>query len=95
MERTDPLVIDVAGHPDLEQLVAKVAEGRDCTLVREGRRVAVVTAAEGESWRTPTAEDLAVALSALGGWADVDTERFLADIYAHRDMDLMREPVHL
>ena len=42
--KAEPLEIDVAGHPDLEQLVAEVAEGRDCALVRGGARVAVVTA---------------------------------------------------
>lgn len=91
MERTDPLVIDVAGHPDLEQLVAKVAEGRDCTLVREGRRVAVVTAAtSSDPWNRPpgwkpSAEDIAAFESAAGAWKDLDADKMIEDIYRWRD----------
>ena len=86
----EPLVIDVAGHPDLEQLVAEVAEGRDCSLVRNGRRVAVVrAAAEPRSNRPPgwkpSADDIAAFKSAAGAWADVDADKMIADIYRWRD----------
>ena len=94
MERAEPLVIDIAGHPDLEKLVAEVADGRDCSLVRDGREVAVVRRS-GEhasndpldrppGW-TPSAGDIARSKAAAGAWADLDTEKLKADIRRWRD----------
>jgi len=44
--------------------------------------------------REPTAEDINAFEAAAGGWADVDTDQFVKDIYANRRI-FTRPPVEL
>ncbi len=66
----------------------RVTKDRATVVVeKEGRLRAVlkpVSATPPRSRRPRTAADFAAAIGAAGSWADVDTDRLLADVYASR-----------
>lgn len=81
---------------NLSRLFAQVIHNQEALLVEgeDGALVEVkpVTPA-GPHRRIATEEDDAAFLSAAGGWADVDIDAFLQDIYASRRSS--RPPVEL
>ncbi len=97
-ERDDESV-DIAAWPELVRLAEDVrATGRPRTLRRAGETLAVIAplpSAGGRRLkkRTLTPRAIEVFRSAAGSWADVDVDRFLADVYAARDVPDERPPV--
>lgn len=86
-----PRVIDVEDVPELERIVSEVNKAcADLVIRKNGEEVALVRPLKPPASRsTPpiiTEADIEATMSAAGGWADVDTDRLLRDIYADRDV---------
>jgi hypothetical protein len=83
---TERIHIDATDHPGLSQLARQVRESGKPHVIHLGtEEVAVISPAPRR--RAPhviTEADRQAFLEALGGWKDVDTDKFLADIYAAR-----------
>lgn len=92
--RIDTLDIDTM--PELARIADEVAAtGRSRSLRRGGREIAVLQPIRSaRRRRKPSAKDVDAFRMAAGSWKDVDTDRFLADIYASRDMP-PRPPIDL
>ncbi len=97
-ERDDESV-DISEWPELLRLVEEVrATGRPRALRREGETLAVIAPLSRASGRrlkkrTLTPQALDAFRAAAGSWSDVDVDRFLADVYAARDVPDERSPV--
>lgn len=98
-EREDTL--DVTGSPDLLRLAEEVNRtGRPRVLRRDGKKLAAIVPLQAKRARRLkprelTPQDIADFESSAGGWRDFDLDRFLADIYASRDLPSDRPPVEL
>ncbi len=93
--------IDVSASPELLRLAEEVrSTGRPRVLRRDGEALAMIVplpprGARGLKQRALSARDVAIFRSAAGTWSDVDVERFLAEVYAARDVPDERPPVEL
>ncbi len=80
--------IDVTASPELRHIAEEVeATGRERLLVRDGQALArVVPLNRSRRSRSGSsgARRYEAFRSAAGAWADVDTDRLLADIYRDR-----------
>jgi hypothetical protein len=78
--------IDASDAPALLKLVRSVQDSqRKHVIPLGGEEVAVLTPVRPRRKdRTITPTDREALLSSLGGWADVDTDRLIANIYADR-----------
>lgn len=90
--------IDVADFPELRRIADEVQQtGEPRLLQRDGEDLAVIVpiAEARRSARRPKTEaDHQAFLSAAGGWADLDTDKLVADIYADRRRS-NRPPIEL
>jgi hypothetical protein len=92
--------IDISNTPDLLRLVEEVAEsGTPRILRRADEDVAVLLpvkkpASRRRTGRKKTKEDYEAFRSSAGGWADVDTDKLIEDIYESRNIST-RPPVDL
>ncbi len=88
--------LDIDGMPELSRLADEVAAtGRPRSLRRGGREIAVLQPIRSaRRRREPSEKDIEAFRASAGSWKDVDTDRFLADIYASRDTP-PRPPVDL
>ena len=93
--------IDIGSSPELLRLAEEVrSTGKPRVLRRDGEALAMIVPlstrdARGLKQRALSARDVEAFRSAAGTWSDVDVERFLADIYAARDVPDERPPVEL
>ena len=78
--------VDASDAPALMKLVRSVQDSQRRDVIRlGGEEVAVLTPVRPRrKGRTITPADREALLASLGGWADVDTDRLIADIYAAR-----------
>ncbi len=92
--------IDVGESPELAAVVDRVvASGQPCRLTRKGETVARLVPARqpvdalgrGPDWKP----DLEAGRRAAGAWADVDVDKFIADIYRSRDEAPPKPPLDL
>lgn len=83
-----PRAIDVADFPELRRIADEVNQtGEPRLLQRDGEDLAIIVPiaeARSPSLRPTTESDFQSFLSAAGGWADIDTDKLVADIYADR-----------
>ena len=92
--------IDISNTPDLLRLVEEVAEsGKPRMLRRADEDVAVLlpvkkAASRGRTGRTKTKADYEAFLSSAGSWSDVDTDKFIEEMYESRRIDT-RPPTDL
>lgn len=80
---------DIDDVAELVRLARAVRDSGEPCLLREGGAVVAVlvplAVADDLGIERPfTEEEIAASRSAAGGWADVDTDKRLADIYARR-----------
>ncbi|MGH2558907.1 MAG: hypothetical protein ACRDJH_07570 [Thermomicrobiales bacterium] len=83
-------VMNIEDAPELEQIVREIRGTWTELVIRQnGVDVALVVPIEPRVSQTVsrviTEADIEATMSAAGGWADVDTDRLLRDIYADRD----------
>jgi len=74
--------------------------GRPRVLRRDGGNLAMIVPlplkrSRRRIKRELTEQDIADFRAAAGGWADLDVDRFLADVYTSRDLASTRPPVDL
>lgn len=95
-------VLDVGSSPELLRLAEEVrSSGKAYVLQNNGEGLAVIRplSANGRRKRSRqpgkplTEQAIADFNAAAGGWADVDLDSFLADVYASRDQPGARPPV--
>ncbi len=92
--------IDISNTPDLLRLAEEVAEsGKPRVLRRADEDVAVLMpvkkpAARRHTARKKTKEDYEAFRSSAGSWDDVDTDKFIEDMYESRDIST-RPPIDL
>lgn len=85
-----PKTIDIDNEPELVRLVSTLRDEQTAVHLRlDGEDVAIVTpvatgAHDQPVRRIETGEDLAEFLSFAGGWADVDTDKLIDEIYQQR-----------
>ncbi|HET7036974.1 MAG TPA: hypothetical protein VFI42_14920 [Thermomicrobiaceae bacterium] len=83
-----PRAIDVADFPELRRIADEVNQtGEPRLLQRDGEDLAIIvpiTELRRPSRRPKTEADYQAFLSSAGGWADLDTDKLVADIYADR-----------
>ena len=83
---------------NIDQILDEIVRDGDTVIVETEDRVAIeVRPAEGSSLTprpTPSAAAYAAFQAAAGSWADVDTDKLLADIYESRRLP-PRPPVEL
>jgi hypothetical protein len=97
-ERDDESV-DIGVWPELVRLAKEVrATGRPRALRHEGETLAVIVPPPHERGRrlkkrALTPQAIEAFRSAAGSWSDMDIDRFLADVYAARDVPDERPPV--
>ena len=91
--------IDISHVPDLVRLAEEVRATRTPRLLRtNGEDLAILMpprrapARRRSDWR-PNEQELAAFRASAGGWKDVDTDRFLEDVYESRGSS--RPPVEL
>jgi hypothetical protein len=95
-----PKTIDIDNEPELVRLISTLRnEWSSVHLRLDGKDVAIVTPVAMGSHDRPirrikTEEDLADFLSIAGGWADVDTDELIDEIYKQR-LVKTRPPVDL
>jgi hypothetical protein len=81
--------LDIDGNLELVRLAEQVeASGLPCILRRNGKEIAALVPTKaidpyGPS-RVRTEEDYAATRSAAGGWADIDTDELVLDVYDGR-----------
>jgi antitoxin (DNA-binding transcriptional repressor) of toxin-antitoxin stability system len=85
-----PASVDIDDDPRLLQLTEEVnRSGEPLRLCRDGKPVAVIAPAvlgrSGRRRQLSRSEAMERFRSAAGAWADVDVDKFIADIYASRD----------
>jgi antitoxin (DNA-binding transcriptional repressor) of toxin-antitoxin stability system len=80
--------IDITNMPDLLRIVEEVRAGQGAQVLRrDGEDVAMVVPLprrRKSRLKKPTAADLAAFRSAAGGWADLDTDTLIENIYRAR-----------
>ncbi|HET7034418.1 MAG TPA: hypothetical protein VFI42_01945 [Thermomicrobiaceae bacterium] len=80
--------IDISDYPTLERIADEVSRtGEPRLLQGHGEDLAIIVPiaeARSPSLRPTTESDFQSFLSAAGGWADIDTDKLVADIYADR-----------
>ena len=81
--------VDIDGYPELVRLAAHVeGSGLPCILRRDGKEMAALVATTAIERSGPSQvrmeEDYAATRSAAGGWADVDTDELVLDVYDAR-----------
>ncbi len=81
--------LDIDEYPELVRLAERVeASGLPCILQRDGKEIAaLVPTTDIDPYgpkRVRTEEDFAATRSAAGGWADVDTDELVLDVYDGR-----------
>jgi hypothetical protein len=89
--------LDIDTMPELARIADEVAAtGRPRSLRRGGREIAILQPVDraNRRRRKPSEKDIEAFRASAGSWKDVDTDKFLADIYASRDM-APRPPVDL
>jgi hypothetical protein len=98
--RAEPIPVDIDTMPDLVRLADEVrATDTPRLLRREGKDVALLVPApkrrrrNRSEWK-PSKEDLEAFYSSAGGWADMDTDKLVENIYADRRIS-DRPPVDL
>jgi hypothetical protein len=83
-----PKSIDVSDVPEILRLAEEVRRaGEPRVLQKDGEDLAMVVPlprARKSRFKRPTAEDLEAFRSAAGGWADIDTDKLIEDIYRAR-----------
>lgn len=84
-----PEPIDIDGMPEVVRVATRAREtGEPCLLRQEGEVVAVLlplALADALGIERPfTDEEIAASQSAAGGWAEVDTDKLIEEIYARR-----------
>lgn len=94
-----PRPLDISDIPDVLRLAEEVRRaGEPRVLRRDGEDLALVIplpqAKPRRRSRTKTDADYEAFRSAAGGWADVDTDRLINDIYEDRRRS-SRPPVEL
>ncbi len=94
----DTVAVDIDAIPELARLVEEVcATGTRRVLRRNSENVAVLIPAPRPRRRRGkvlSKEDLEAFLSSAGGWADMDTDTLVANIYADRRAS-NRPPIEL
>lgn len=92
---TDAKVVDIDDAPDVARLAQQVRDTNEARVPRLNGEVLAevrpVKPPKGRRAWKPTEADLQALRSSAGGWADMDIDRFLADIYASRDMSIGRK----
>lgn len=89
--------IDVTDNPEVLRLAEEVRrDGEPRVLQRDGEDLAVVMPLPGRKThlKKPTAADIEAFRSAAGGWADIDTDKLVENIYESR-RNSVRPPVEL
>lgn len=92
-------MLDVSASPELLRVAEEVhTSGKARVLQRNGERLAVIVPLPAQPAgrhkpRQLTPQDVADFFGAAGGWADVNLEQFLADVYASREQPGDRPPV--
>lgn len=81
--------IDVSTEPELDRVAEEVrSSGEARILRRDGEDLALIVplppAARRRRRREGNQADDHASVASAGGWADVDADRFLADIYESR-----------
>lgn len=93
-----PKPIDISDVPDVLRMVEEVRRaGEPRVLQRDGEDLAVVVPLPRERksrGSKPTPEDIEAFRSAAGGWADVDTDTLIENIYESRRLST-RPPIKL
>lgn len=93
-----PKPIDISDVPDVLRMVEEVRRaGEPRVLQRDGEDLAVVVPLRREEkprGSKPTSEDIEAFRSAAGGWADVDTDTLIENIYESRRLST-RPPIKL
>jgi len=83
-----PKSIDISDVPDILRLAEEVRRaGEPRVLRRDGEDLAMVVPMphpRKTRLKKPTAEDYAAFRSAVGSWADIDTDKLIEDIYRAR-----------
>ena len=83
-----PKSIDISDVPEILRIAEEVRRaGEPRLLRRHGEDLAMVVPLSGgvtNRFKKPTAADLAAFRSAAGGWADLDTDTLIEDIYRAR-----------
>jgi hypothetical protein len=97
--KTNPIPIDISNMPDLMRLAEEVeVTKRPHKLIKDKKTVAILmpidTHSSRKKERAKTEADYEAFLSAAGGWKDVDTDKFVANIYATRRLS-NRTPVNI
>ncbi len=97
--RREPLEVDLEDTPDLAELAEKVDRDKEPRIIRRrGRMLAVLVSPR--DWRPSrlvrhSPEDRARAIKAAGGWADLDTDKMIEELYRARNEAPPSPPVDL
>jgi antitoxin (DNA-binding transcriptional repressor) of toxin-antitoxin stability system len=90
--------IDITDVPDLLRVAEEVRRaGEPRVLRKDGKEVAMVVPLPRPRKRRskkPTEADIEAFRSAAGGWADIDTDKLIENIYESRRISI-RPPVEL
>lgn len=77
--------IDISDVPELVRLAEEVrTTGERRLLRRDGEDGAMLVPARPRRKRAKTKADYEAFLSSAGSWKDVDTDKFIADVYESR-----------
>jgi hypothetical protein len=83
-----PKSIDISDLPELLGIAEEVRHaGEPRVLRKDGEDLAMVvplSSGKRSRFKKPTAADLEIFRSAAGGWADLDTDKLIEDIYRAR-----------
>jgi hypothetical protein len=93
---TERVYIDATDDPSLTRLANEVRDTKKQHVLKLGNEeVAVISPIRRRrKGRVISKADYEAFLSSFGGWADVDTDKLIEDIYASRRMST-RPPVEL
>jgi hypothetical protein len=84
-----PKSIDISDIPEILHLAEEVRRaGEPRVLQRDGEDLAMVVPLSGSTsspFKKPTTADLTAFRAAAGGWADLDTDTLIDDIYRARE----------
>ena len=89
--------VEIGDMPELLRLAEEVHDSEEPRVLhKNGRELAVLMPvkppATRRTRRKKTEAELEAFRSAAGGWADIDTDKLIADIYESRDIST-RPPV--
>ncbi len=87
--------IEISNMPEVLRIVNEVRKTRTPrVLSRRKKPLAILRPIEKKRKRTKSKDDYEAFLASAGGWADVDTDKLIEDIYESRRIS-SRPPVKL